>query len=31
VSHAKVPESDADRLQEYWSAALDRLKAIVAR
>jgi hypothetical protein len=31
VSHAKVPESDADRLKEYWSAALDRLKAILAR
>ena len=31
VSHAQVPESDAERLKDYWSAALDRLKAIVAR
>jgi uncharacterized protein YndB with AHSA1/START domain len=31
VSHGKLAESDAERLQNYWSAALDRLKAIVAR
>jgi uncharacterized protein YndB with AHSA1/START domain len=31
VSHAKVPESDVERLKDYWSAALDRLKSIVAR
>ena len=31
VSHAKVPEGDADRVKFYWSDALDRLKAIVAR
>jgi uncharacterized protein YndB with AHSA1/START domain len=31
VSHRKVAESDARRLQNYWSAALERLAAIVAR
>ena len=31
VSHARLAEKDAERTQEYWSAALDRLKAIVAR
>jgi len=31
VSHARVPASDVDSQKEYWSAALDRLKAIVAR
>jgi uncharacterized protein YndB with AHSA1/START domain len=31
VSHGRLAESDAARQQPYWSAALDRLKAIVAR
>jgi len=31
VSHAKLTESDAQRLQKYWSAALDRFKVVVAR
>jgi uncharacterized protein YndB with AHSA1/START domain len=31
VSHRGLAESDAACLQEYWDAALDRLKAIVAR
>ena len=31
VSHGKLAESDAERLQNYWSAALDRLKVMVAR
>jgi uncharacterized protein YndB with AHSA1/START domain len=31
VSHAKVPESDAESMKSYWSEALERLKAIVSR
>jgi hypothetical protein len=31
VSHAKLAESDAERLQKYWSAALDRLQVLVTR
>jgi uncharacterized protein YndB with AHSA1/START domain len=31
VSHRKVAESDSKRVQNYWSAALERLAAIVAR
>jgi hypothetical protein len=31
VSHGKLAESDAPRQQEYWSAALDRLVAILAK
>ena len=30
VSHGKLAERDAERLQDYWSAALDRLKTAVA-
>jgi hypothetical protein len=30
VSHGKVDESDAERLQEYWAGALERLRVIVA-
>ena len=31
VSHGKLAESDAGRLQKYWCEALDRLKVMVAR
>ena len=31
VSHTGLAETDAARLQEYWSAALDQLKVTVAR
>jgi len=31
VSHARLSESEAQRLKDYWCAALDRLQAIVAR
>jgi len=31
VSHGRLAESDAARLQKYWSEALDRLKVMVAR
>lgn len=29
VSHGKLDEGDAERLQEYWAEALDRLRVIV--
>ena len=31
VSHGKLGEREAARLQAYWSAALDRLKVLMAR
>jgi len=31
LSHAKLAEDEAARLQKYWSAALDRLQVLVAR
>jgi len=31
VSHGKLTDSQAERLQSYWCDALDRLKVIVAR
>ena len=31
VSHKKLAEGDAERLQDYWSEALDRLRVMVAR
>jgi uncharacterized protein YndB with AHSA1/START domain len=31
VAHARLAASDAQRMQEYWSEALERLKAIVSR
>jgi hypothetical protein len=31
VSHGNVMEGDAQRLQDYWSAALERLRVMVAR
>jgi hypothetical protein len=30
VAHGKLGEGDAARLQKFWSAALDRLKAVMA-
>ena len=30
VAHGKLGEADTARLQKFWSAALDRLKAVMA-